>query len=165
MLHSPPGGTPLRPGEPAVSEAKFTPHYLLENFREIYFAERSGELTLRRGEEWRRLYFDRGMLALADSSVPGEGLEAALAAAVAQLAGRPVPVTDLRLVRLAEQHGEAVMTDHERDAYVRRVVEQAGELTPEHLERIRALLPPVRQCSMSPQLPQIACDPLGPIET
>jgi hypothetical protein len=28
-------------------------------------------------------------------------------------------------------------------AYVRQVVEQAGELTPEHLERIRALLPPV----------------------
>jgi len=61
-----------------VSEAKFTPHYLLENFREIYFAERSGELTLRRGEEARRLYFDRGMLALGDSSLPNERLTDAL---------------------------------------------------------------------------------------
>jgi hypothetical protein len=66
---------------------------------------------------------------------------------------------------LAEQHGEAVMTDDERDTYGRRVVEQAGELTPEHVERIRALLPPVRQSSMSPQLPEIECDGMRPTAT
>jgi hypothetical protein len=68
-------------------------------------------------------------------------------------------------MRLAEQHGEAVMTDDERDASVRRVVEQAGELTPEHVERIRALLPPVRQSSVSPQPVEIGCDLLRPAET
>lgn len=61
-----------------MSEAKFTPHYLLENLRDIYFAERSGALTLARGSDWRRLYFDRGMVALADSSFPAENLEALL---------------------------------------------------------------------------------------
>jgi hypothetical protein len=66
---------------------------------------------------------------------------------------------------LAEQHGEAVMTDDERDTYVGRVVEHAGELTPEHVERIRALLPPVRQSSMSPQLNEIGCDPPRLTET
>lgn len=29
------------------------------------------------------------------------------------------------------------------DSYVKRVVERAGELTPEHIEKLRALLPPV----------------------
>jgi len=87
VLDSPPGGNLPPPREQAVSEAKFTPHYLLENFREIYFAERSGELTLRRGEESRRLYFDRGMLALADSSLPGESLAEALATLGLRLPG------------------------------------------------------------------------------
>lgn len=29
------------------------------------------------------------------------------------------------------------------DNYVKRIVERAGELTPEHVEKLRALLPPV----------------------
>ncbi len=29
------------------------------------------------------------------------------------------------------------------DSYVQRIVRQAGELTPEHIEKLRALLPPV----------------------
>jgi hypothetical protein len=68
-------------------------------------------------------------------------------------------------MRLAEQHGDAVVTDDERGAYVHRVVEQAGELTPEHVERIRALLPPVRRSSVSPQPTEIGCDPPRPTET
>jgi tetratricopeptide (TPR) repeat protein len=63
-----------------MSEARFTPHYLLENLRDVYFAERSGALTLSRRSEWRRLYFYRGMVALADSSVGHENLDAVLAA-------------------------------------------------------------------------------------
>ena len=55
-----------------MSEAKFTPHYLLENLRDIYFAERTGFLTLRRGTESRRLCFERGMVAYADSSITSE---------------------------------------------------------------------------------------------
>ncbi len=54
--------------------ARFTAHKLLENHRDIYFAERTGSLTLCRGNEWRRLFFDRGMVAMADSSQEGENL-------------------------------------------------------------------------------------------
>ncbi|MGD8375818.1 MAG: tetratricopeptide repeat protein [Acidobacteriota bacterium] len=64
-----------------MSEARFTPHYLLENLRDVYFAERTGTLTLRRGPDWRRLFFERGMLAFADSSQPAEKVEAILAEA------------------------------------------------------------------------------------
>ena len=54
--------------------ARFTAHYLLENLRDIYFAERTGSLTLCRGNDWRRLFFDRGMVAMADSSRAEENL-------------------------------------------------------------------------------------------
>ena len=54
--------------------ARFTAHYLLENLRDIYFAERTGSLTLCRGNEWRRLFFDRGMVAMADSALEMENL-------------------------------------------------------------------------------------------
>jgi tetratricopeptide (TPR) repeat protein len=64
-----------RPKVPdTVSQEKFTPHYLPENLRDIYFAERTGSLSLVRGKEWRRLFFDRGMLTLAESSVEPENL-------------------------------------------------------------------------------------------
>jgi tetratricopeptide (TPR) repeat protein len=58
---------------------KFTAHYLLENLRDIYFAERTGSLTLKSGAAWRRLFFDRGMVALADSSEGAENLVPLLA--------------------------------------------------------------------------------------
>jgi tetratricopeptide (TPR) repeat protein len=57
-----------------MSEAKFTPHYLLENLRDIYFAERTGTFIMRRRESWRRLAFERGMLSLAESSVAEENV-------------------------------------------------------------------------------------------
>ena len=57
-----------------MSESRFTPHYLLEHLRDIYFAESTGSLHLSRRKEWRRLFFERGMLALASSSRADENL-------------------------------------------------------------------------------------------
>jgi tetratricopeptide (TPR) repeat protein len=113
-----------------MSEAKFTPHYLLENLRDVYFAERTGTLTLQRGGGWRRLYFERGMLALADSYLEAETLGAVLAELQALPAGEePVDrsVDVLEQARAWRESGrvEPAMLERCARECVQRVVDGA----------------------------------------
>lgn len=105
--------------------ARFTAHYLLENLRDIYFAERSGSLTLCRGDEWRRLFFDRGMVAMADSSHPMENLIPILVrdgklSAEQQRASSETPILDLA----ASLVSKGVVSPPDLEAAGRSVVEQ-----------------------------------------
>lgn len=105
--------------------ARFTAHYLLENLRDIYFAERTGSLTLCRGNEWRRLFFDRGMVAMADSSQEGENLIPILVregkvSAEQQRASSETPILDLA----AGLVSNGVVSPTDLDAAGRSVVEQ-----------------------------------------
>jgi len=51
---------------------------LAEIFSDLYHMERSGTLTLKRGDLVKRLHFDRGMIVYAESAVADESLEAVL---------------------------------------------------------------------------------------
>lgn len=59
----------------------WTSHILAELLRDLYFAERSGSLSLTHDRETRVLHFDRGMLQFAHSSRPEGNLAARLVAA------------------------------------------------------------------------------------
>jgi tetratricopeptide (TPR) repeat protein len=52
----------------------FVPSTLAEIFRDLFLTERSGILSLSRTEVRKRVYFDRGMIFFADSSLEDEGL-------------------------------------------------------------------------------------------
>ena len=52
----------------------FVPSSLAEIFRDLFLTERSGILFLSRTEVKKRIYFDRGMIFFADSSLEDEGL-------------------------------------------------------------------------------------------
>ena len=52
----------------------FVPSTLAELFRDLFLTERSGILSLSRTEVRKRVYFDRGMIFFADSSLEDEGL-------------------------------------------------------------------------------------------
>src|SRR5262245_34195064 len=52
----------------------FVPSSLAEIFRDLFLTERSGILSLSRTEVRKRVYFDRGMIFFADSSLEDEGL-------------------------------------------------------------------------------------------
>lgn len=55
-------------------ELSFSSHTLAEIFRDIYLGERSGVLLLARGNLEKRIYFDRGMILFAESSLDDEDL-------------------------------------------------------------------------------------------
>lgn len=55
-------------------ERNFSSHDLAEIFRDLYLRESSGVLLLARGAAEKRIYFDRGMILYAESSVDDEDL-------------------------------------------------------------------------------------------
>jgi len=55
-------------------EQHFSSQTLAEIFRELYLEERSGVLQRRQGETEKRIYFDRGMILFAESSLEDEDL-------------------------------------------------------------------------------------------
>jgi tetratricopeptide (TPR) repeat protein len=55
-------------------EQHFSSQTLAEIFRDLYLEERSGVLQLRQGETEKRIYFDRGMILFAESSLEDEDL-------------------------------------------------------------------------------------------
>jgi tetratricopeptide (TPR) repeat protein len=58
--------------------SEFSAQTLAEIFRDLYLAERSGTLKLRQHELEKRVYFERGMILFAESSLPEEDLGAQL---------------------------------------------------------------------------------------
>lgn len=52
----------------------FSSHTLAEVFRDLYLGERSGVLLLTRGDQEKRIYFDRGMILHAESNAEDEEL-------------------------------------------------------------------------------------------
>src|SRR5437867_6094520 len=55
-------------------QGQFVPPTLAEILRDLYLSEQSGVLTLSRTEVRKRIFFDRGMIFFADSSLEDEGL-------------------------------------------------------------------------------------------
>ena len=55
-------------------QVNFSSHTLAEIFRDLYMGERSGVLHLTRGTLEKRIYFDRGMILFAESSIEEEDL-------------------------------------------------------------------------------------------
>jgi len=55
-------------------EQHFSSQTLAEIFRDLYLEERSGVLQLRQGDTEKRIYFDRGMILFAESSLEEEDL-------------------------------------------------------------------------------------------
>jgi hypothetical protein len=49
-------------------QGHFSSHTLAEVFRDIYLGERTGILHLSRGTTTKQIYFDRGMILLAESN-------------------------------------------------------------------------------------------------
>jgi tetratricopeptide (TPR) repeat protein len=113
--------------------SQFSAQTLAEIFRDLFLAERSGVLLLHRGDEQKRVYFDKGLILFAESPLPEESLGAylvhrgelsdgALAEAEANLNGT-VSAADLAHVLVARELIGRITVAQAMRAIVDRVVQ------------------------------------------